>query len=82
MNTVHEKKNATKYKILNYMFHHGETSKAELTKKLGISVPTVLSNVNELIARGIVREVGEFESLGEEKQSRWGFQKIIDILLV
>lgn len=75
MDKVNEKKNITKYKILNYMLNHGETSKVELTKQLQLSVPTVLSNVNELIGRGIVLEVGELESTGGRKAKSLGLAK-------
>lgn len=75
MNKMNEKKNIAKYKILNYMLHHGETSKVELSKQLELSVPTVLSNVNELIARGIILEVGELESTGGRKAKSLGLSK-------
>lgn len=60
-------KKATKYNILNYMLNHGDTSKVELAKRLNLSMPTVLSNVNELIETGLVTEKGELESTGGRK---------------
>ncbi len=72
---MNDKKNITKYKILNYMLHQGLTSKVELAKQLGLSMPTVLSNVNELIARGIIVEVGELESTGGRKAKSLGLAK-------
>lgn len=60
-------KKATKYIILNYMLNHGDTSKVELAKQLNLSMPTVLSNVNELIETGLVTEKGELESTGGRK---------------
>lgn len=42
-------------------------SKPEIAATLGLSMPTVLQNVDELIARGLVREVGTFESTGGRK---------------
>ena len=56
-----EKKNVTKSKIVNYIINHKATSKVELSKDLNISMPTVLSNVKELLAGGIVIETGECE---------------------
>ena len=47
-----EKKNVTKSKIVNYIINHKATSKVELSKDLNISMPTVLSNVKELLAGG------------------------------
>lgn len=60
-------KKATKYNILNYMLNHGDTSKVELAKQLNLSMPTVLSNVNELMETGMITEKGELESTGGRK---------------
>lgn len=68
-------KRATKYNILSYMFNHGETSKVELAKQLNLSMPTVLSNVNELIQAGLVTEKGEMESTGGRKAVIIGLKK-------
>ena len=65
-----EKKNVTKSKIVNYIINHKETSKVELSKDLNISMPTVLSNVKELLAGGIVIETGEYESTGGRKAKK------------
>ena len=59
-----EKRNITKSKIVNYIINHEATSKVELSKDLNLSMPTVLSNVNELLANGIAVETGEYESTG------------------
>ena len=56
-----EKKNITKSKIVNYIINNKITSKAELAQNLSLSMPTVLSNVNELIERNMVIEIGEYE---------------------
>lgn len=61
------KKQAAKYSILSYMLNHGNTSKVELSKQLNISMPTILSNVNELIGSGVITEKGEMESTGGRK---------------
>ena len=65
-----EKKNVTKSKIVNYIINHKATSKVELSKDLNISMPTVLSNVKELLAGGIVIETGEYESTGGRKAKK------------
>lgn len=67
-----EKKNSTKSRILKYMFIHGNTSKAELSKALNLSMPTVLTNTSELITRGIVDEKGELESTGGRRARQIG----------
>ena len=67
-----EKRNITKSKIVNYIINHEATSKVELSKDLNLSMPTVLSNVNELLANGIAVETGEYESTGGRKAKRIG----------
>ena len=67
-----EKRNLTKSKIIYYMLNHSVTSKAELAKELNLSMPTVLTNVNELIAKGIIAENGEYESTGGRKAKSIG----------
>ena len=67
-----EKKNITKSKIVNYIINNKITSKAELAQNLSLSMPTVLSNVNELIDRNMVIEIGEYESTGGRKAKRIG----------
>ena len=62
-----EKKNSTKFQIINYIINHKATSKVELSRNLNLSMPTVLYNVNELLASGIVVEMGEYESTGGRK---------------
>ena len=67
-----EKKNITKSKIVNYIINNKITSKAELAQNLSLSMPTVLSNVNELVDRNMVIEIGEYESTGGRKAKRIG----------
>ena len=65
-----EKKNVAKYKILDFMLNQGSTTKADIAKQLNLSMPTVLSNINELTEKGLVIEVGEMESTGGRKARR------------
>ena len=65
-----EKKNSTKFQIINYIINHKATSKVELSRNLNFSMPTVLSNVNELLASGIVVEMGDYESTGGRKAKK------------
>lgn len=62
-----EKKRINKVKIAKFILHKGETSKPEIVSILGISMPTVLQNIKELIADKIVEEVGEYQSTGGRK---------------
>lgn len=70
-----EKKNLTRSKIIEYMLNHPATSKAELAKELNLSMPTVLTNVNELIAKKVVVEMGEYESTGGRKAKSIGINR-------
>lgn len=70
-----EKRSSTKAKIMNYILNHPVTSKAELAKELNLSMPTVLTNVNELIAQKVMIENGEYESTGGRKAKSLGINK-------
>lgn len=67
-----DKKTITRSRILNYVINNQITSKAEVSKNLNLSMPTVLSNVNDLIAKGIIIETGEYESTGGRKAKSIG----------
>ena len=67
-----EKRSEAKRKITNYLLNHTRTSKTELAKELNLSMPTVLSNVNDLMEKGIVTEFGEYESTGGRKAKSIG----------
>lgn len=62
-----EIKISNKAKIAKFIYKQNETSKQEIVKELGISNPTVLQNVKELIEAGIVEEVGKYQSTGGRK---------------
>lgn len=57
------------------MLNYGDTSKVELAKQLNLSMPTVLTNVNELMETGLVTEKGELESTGGRKAILIGLKK-------
>ena len=67
-----DKKTITRSRILNYVINNQITSKAEVSKNLNLSMPTVLSNINDLIAKGIIMETGEYESTGGRKAKSIG----------
>lgn len=70
-----EKKNLAKTKIVEYILNKKITSKVELSKQLNLSMPTVLSNIKELTEKGLVMEVGEYESTGGRKAKSLGVVK-------
>lgn len=49
------------------MLNNHVTSKAEIAKELNLSMPTVLSNVNDLLEKGVLEETGEYASTGGRK---------------
>ena len=67
-----DKKTITRSRILNYVINNQVTSKVEVSKNLNLSMPTILSNVNDLIAKGIIIETGEYESTGGRKAKSIG----------
>lgn len=62
-----DKRKANLVKVAKFILHHRITSKPEIAATLGLSMPTVLQNVKELLERGIVIESGEYESTGGRK---------------
>lgn len=62
-----ETKHRNKVNIVKYIYKKGETSKQEIARELGLSMPTVLQNVKELLEKGIVTETGKYQSTGGRK---------------
>ena len=64
------KDNSTnKIRIVKFILKKIETSKPEIAAELGLSMPTVLQNVKELVQSGLVLEAGKYESTGGRKAS-------------
>lgn len=55
---VWEKLNSTERQLLTYMVNHGAASRAELSTYVGRSSVTILTRLNALIARGLVKGNG------------------------
>lgn len=60
-------KKINRVNTLRCIFACERISQPELTQKLGVSWPTVLQNVKELLELGLVEEVGAYESTGGRK---------------
>lgn len=60
-------KESNRTKILNLVYNEEEITKQEIAKKLKLSIPTVISKVNELIKEGILEESGVAASTGGRK---------------
>lgn len=54
-------------RIFRFINSNQQTCKPDIAKQLSLSMPTVLQIVNELIAEGLVEEVGELASNGGRK---------------
>lgn len=67
-----EKVSNTKNRIVKYIMENKAASKAELSKQLNISMPTVISNANELVERKILVEKGVYQSTGGRKAKALG----------
>ena len=66
------KNNLIKRSIIAYMAINGESTLAELTKELRISVPTITKLVQELVDEGIVNDLGKVETPGGRRPNVFG----------
>jgi len=60
-------KDSNRKKILNLIAEKREYTKQSISKEIGVSIPTVISNINELIEEGLVEEAGVEGSTGGRK---------------
>ncbi|MBU3098199.1 MULTISPECIES: ROK family transcriptional regulator [Clostridium] len=60
-------KQINKKNIIHLLYKKSQITKQEIAKELHISIPTVISNVNELIEEGYLDEAGVAESTGGRK---------------
>lgn len=70
-----EKRMTAKARIVDYIMEHQTTSKVELAKQLNMSMPTILTNVNELMENELIVEVGQYESTGGRKAKSLGLNR-------
>lgn len=66
-NTLPEGKGPSRNRVYRFIYGKKQTSRQEIAQALGMSMPTVLQNVKELISRGLVCELGQFASMGGRK---------------
>ena len=57
-------KNTNTIKVYRYIYENGPTSRTDIAGELGISMPTVLSIVKDLLAQGKVLQGDSFDSTG------------------
>lgn len=54
-------------KIMQLLYRNKELTKQEISRTLNLSIPTVITNINELIEKGFLDEAGVGESSGGRK---------------
>ena len=52
-------KAANQAAILKTIYHLGPIKRSEIARRLELTLPTITTNVNSMMARGIVRETGD-----------------------
>ena len=60
-------KRRNRINTLRCILHHDHISQMELSHQLGLSWPTILQNVKELVQLGLIQEAGAYESTGGRK---------------
>lgn len=60
-------KQSIQSQIAQYLYTHQSATKAELARKLGVSMPTILSNVSTMMDQQILVPAGELDSTGGRK---------------
>lgn len=71
----HKGKRSSQGKIAQFIYQKGITSKQEIGRGLGISMPTVLQCVSRLVEKQIVEERGEYASTGGRRAKRLAIRK-------
>ena len=51
-------KAANQSAILKTIYHYGPIKRSEVAQRLGLTLPTITTNINSMMARGIVRVCG------------------------
>lgn len=60
-------KDSNRKRILNLILKKRELTKQDIAREIGVSIPTVIANVNELMEEGLVEEAGVAGSTGGRK---------------
>ena len=60
-------KDSNAKRILNLLYKERQLTKHEIAQRLGLSIPTVISNANDLMAEGLLEEAGVGDSTGGRK---------------
>ncbi len=58
-------KAANQAAILKTIYHCAPIKRSEIAQRLGLTLPTITTNINSMMARGIVRETGSAQQEGQ-----------------
>lgn len=75
VNVSADVKRTNRVKLMKYLLDNGSASRYELVQALELSSPTVIQIIKELAERGLVTEVGEYNSTGGRKAKALGVTK-------
>lgn len=72
LNNVERRKHLQKLKIVKHLYVKGARTNADICSRFGISSPTSIAILNELVAEGLVEKQGRGKSLGGRKPELYG----------
>ncbi len=72
LNNVERRKHLQKLKIVKHLYVKGAKTNADICTRFGISSPTCIAMLNELVAEGLVEKQGRGKSLGGRKPELYG----------
>ena len=75
LNNIERKKYLKKIKIIKYLYVKVAKSNADICERFGISAPTSIALLNELISEGLVEKQGRGLSIGGRKPDLYGLQE-------
>ncbi|MCP9199264.1 ROK family transcriptional regulator [Gramella sp. GC03-9] len=81
MSNVERKKYLQKLKIIKHLFLNGETSNSDICSRFNVSLPTLMTLINQLKEAGIVVKTGQGKSEGGRKPDLFGLREHLFFVL-
>ncbi|HET9504207.1 MAG TPA: ROK family protein [Hymenobacter sp.] len=72
LNNVERRQHMQKLKLVKHLYVKGAKTNADICNRFGISSPTSIAMLNELVAEGLVEKQGRGKSLGGRKPELYG----------
>jgi len=69
---VEKKKFRSIQRIISYLFLHGESSCNDIAGHIKLSIPSVQTNLNELVSYGVIEDKGQGSSTGGRRPNIYG----------